>query len=285
MREAVRELYAESLAAGAIITSECLLAQLSTRLLIRQIPSFHARFFLESGGLDYLGLRAQPYDGRRVTQALCSAAECVINCHDNPGFDRWVHRADSGDFETSIAELMGQGLLRDAGHPTVARRETGVPRQDYDFDVEWNGRIFACEVESKQSNVVLGENTIDSSIRHAVRQLPETSPGLILLKVPTPWLMQADARTLFAKVARKFLLTKPQICSITVFWQTLDSETGPARMGFGLQEFFRDDEPEVFTRLTSGPVAILGGEGSHWISLADLVAEIQSDLTSSTADS
>ena len=73
------------------------------------------------------------------------------------------------------------GIL--SGIPFKFVDETQQKGRDYDAQIELPaGGIACCEMKSKLDATPLGNRTIENSLKKAAKQLPSSSPGIIVCK-------------------------------------------------------------------------------------------------------
>ena len=174
----------------------------------------------------------EPHERRIASMRFAQAAECIFNFRDDPEFEALTKRVKRVSHETAIAELQGLCLLRDAGLEATAKSPEGKGGHDYDFIVKHDAEVIACEVESKLETSLLSERSVAGAIRRAYHQLPENSAGMIMLCVPYSWGTRSELEQLFIARAADAIRRKPNLRSISVFWQTL-VETPDRRWRFG----------------------------------------------------
>jgi hypothetical protein len=145
-------------------------------------------------------------------------SEVIYNLQSVPGFDECITRMRDGDIEGTYAELdFGRMLyLNKVSFRFVVPQ--GIAGRDYDIEVEYPGNIVAsadakCKIEATE----FSENTIRNTLGKARKQLPDTMPGIVFVKVPPRWIADATNVATMLDVARSFLRMTRRVVSVKFY--------------------------------------------------------------------
>lgn len=145
-------------------------------------------------------------------------AEVIYNLQTAPGFDECITRMRDGDIEGTYAELDFGRMLYLNKVPfrfVVAQGTVGL---DYDVEILYPEDIVAsADAKCKIEGTEFSENTIENTLKKARKQLPDTMPGVIFVKVPPRWIAEPTRVAAMFSVAQKFFRTTQRIVSVKFY--------------------------------------------------------------------
>jgi hypothetical protein len=145
-------------------------------------------------------------------------AEVVYNLQPVPGFDECITRMRKGDIEGTYAELDFGRMLYLNNVPFRFVVPQGTTGLDYDIEVEYpNGAIASADAKCKIEGTDFSKNTIENTLKKARKQLPDSVPGIVFLKVPPRWIADANSVASMLEVAKSFLRTTRRVVSVKFY--------------------------------------------------------------------
>jgi hypothetical protein len=112
-------------------------------------------------------------------------AEVIYNLQPVPGFDECITRMRAGDIEGTYAELDFGRMLYLNKVPFRFVVPQGTTGRDYDIEIEYpNGTIASADAKCKIEGTDFSSNTIENTLKKARKQLPDSMPGIVFVKVP-----------------------------------------------------------------------------------------------------
>jgi hypothetical protein len=144
--------------------------------------------------------------------------ELLFNLQHIEGFDGCVARLKGGDVEPALAELDVARMLYINDQMFWFVEPQGKTGDDYDFLVLYPGGVGACieakcNIETPEVNL----STIKNSLQKARKQLPETAPGIIFVKLPAQWLSVPEFQRKSIETAMAFLRGTKKIVSVKYY--------------------------------------------------------------------
>jgi hypothetical protein len=140
-------------------------------------------------GDPYLTQSVQDETGSMKSQdRIIALAEMVFNLQYKPGADARFERLTKVSVETAIAELQAARLLATSSIPFRFVLEKKRKKQDYDIELTApNGKVVCYETKCKLESTKLSETSLLKSLKKAVKQLPNSTPGIVFIKFPETW--------------------------------------------------------------------------------------------------
>lgn len=125
--------------------------------------------------------------------------------------------------------------------PRVAldlRPEHGTKTDDYDIDV-WLGteQRWSIEVKTRAESSPYSAKALARTLGRARSQLPPDGVGTIFMKVPTPWLGEADYRYGHADTVMNMLRNTSRVHAVVLVWDQWTLK--PSGHGFNWKRGFR----------------------------------------------
>lgn len=102
----------------------------------------------------------------------------------------------------------------------VALRETsGVKGDDYDIDLWLTPDIpLAIEAKTRAETGLYSDKRLTKTLENARTQLPKVGFGAVFVKIPTPWLDDAEYQRQHAEVVEAFLRSTTRVQFIVLIW-------------------------------------------------------------------
>jgi hypothetical protein len=142
-------------------------------------------------------------------------AEVIYNLQDVPNFDECMKRLYEGNIEGTLAELAFARMLYINQAPFRFIVPQGVKKRDYDFEILYPGNVIACaDAKCKIEGTDFTEKRLLDVLKQAREQLPNESPGIAFVKVPSRWLADPQFAPLSVQCARRFLGGVRRIVSV-----------------------------------------------------------------------
>jgi len=90
--------------------------------------------------------------------------------------------------------------------------------RDYDIEVGYpNGTIASADAKCKIEATDFSANTIEHTLKKARKQLPDSMPGIVFVKVPPRWTADAKSVATMLEVARSFLRGTRRVVSVKFY--------------------------------------------------------------------
>lgn len=197
-------------------------------------------------------------------------AEVIYNLQPVPGFDECITRMRDGDIEGTYAELDFGRMLYLNKVPFRFVVPQGATGSDYDVEVEYpNGVIAAADAKCKIESTDFSENTITNTLGKARKQLPDTSPGIVFVKVPPRWISDPESVARMLEVARSFLRGTRRVVSVKYYSSPITIADNMLRHDHAYKEisnpatdFGNDVDWSIFKKFILPPE--MNGMPAHW---------------------
>jgi hypothetical protein len=161
---------------------------------------------------------SDPYLREMSFFRVMDLAEVIYNLQPVPGFDECLTRMRNGDIEGTYAELDFGRMLYLNKVPFRFVVPQGTIGLDYDIEVEYpNGAVASGDAKCKVESTDFSENTIENTLKKARKQLPDSMPGIVFVKVPPRWIVDATSVDTMLRVARSFLRTTRRVVSVKFY--------------------------------------------------------------------
>jgi hypothetical protein len=144
------------------------------------------------------------------------------------GFSEFCRRLRerAQDFRATFNELYTARLFFNAGFEIVARPETYVKTQDYDFSAIRNSEQVNVEVTTLREKK-FHHNTIPNSLNQKRKQLPDTHPAVVAVGLPLSWVNEPrDWNFYLMKTAYDFFSRTRRVTAVLFMGErVVDSDT------------------------------------------------------------
>jgi hypothetical protein len=158
---------------------------------------------------------SDPYRREMSFFRVMDLAEVIYNLQPVPGFDECITRMRAGDIEGAYAELDFGRMLYLKKVPFRFVVPQGTTGRDYDIEIEYpNGTIASADAKCKIEGTDFSSNTIENTLKKARKQLPDSMPGIVFVKVPPRWIADANSVATMLEVARSFLRGTQRVVSV-----------------------------------------------------------------------
>jgi hypothetical protein len=146
----------------------------------------------------------------------------------------------------------------------------GTTGRDYDIEVEYpNGTIASADAKCKIEGTDFSANTIEHTLKKARKQLPDSMPGIVFVKVPPRWIADVKSVATMLEVARSFLRGTRRVVSVKFYSSPISFSNNVLRYDHAYKEVsnpstdFGDDvDWSIFKRHILPPE--MNGMPAHW---------------------
>jgi hypothetical protein len=145
-------------------------------------------------------------------------AELLFNLQDVEGIDRVLDTLRDGTIESVVAELEAAKLLRLAGLPFRFVEPVGAKGSDFDVEIVVPGGYINCEIKCKLEATDLSDRTIVRTLAKASSQLPKDAANVIFVRLPTPWVWEAETGSAVMSAVRRFFGRSCRVAAIVFHW-------------------------------------------------------------------
>jgi len=183
--------------------------------------------------LNYLEINALDFDGpaffeggvdkgtgfsARASARVQQVANLLLEFRFTTSFDELCNRMKTRELRSSYFEGEAAGFFMRAGFEVLAKPETGVKREDFDFsatkgDVTINGEVTAL------SSTIYSPKTLESALKKKRSQLPDDKPAVIFCAVPHSWYEFADLRFSLFRQTFLFFRGSKRINAVVYFFE------------------------------------------------------------------
>ena len=156
----------------------------------------------------------------KIQSRIVALAEMIFNLQHALGADVRIARLTGDSLESSVAELEAARLLllNDISFNFVLERM----KKKFDYDIEIiveKDLTLCCEAKCKIEMTPLSENSLQNSLKKAIKQLPSTKPCLIFIKLPESWITNPDFKNIVDKVLATFFRNNKRIVEVIFHWE------------------------------------------------------------------
>ena len=213
---------------------------------------------------------SDPYRREMSFFRVMDLAEVIYNLQPVPGFDECITRIREGDIEGTYAELDFGRMLYLNKVPFRFVVPQGTIGLDYDIEIECpNGTIASADAKCKIEGTDFGENTIENTLKKARKQLPDSMPGIVFVKVPPRWIGDPNSVASMLRVARSFLRKTRRVVSVKFYSSPITLSNNVLRHDHAYKEVsnpstdFGDDvDWNIFKKHILPPE--MNGMPAHW---------------------
>lgn len=147
-------------------------------------------------------------------------AENLFNLQNIDGFSACIEQMRFGaeKIESTCAELdFGRFLLiHDVQFRFLER--SGSKGADYDYEIVYpDGIRVAAEAKCKFEGTDANPQSVKNSLKKARKQLPDSKPGIIFVKIPQNWFDDPAIMRAIVDIGQEFLRTTRRIVSIKFY--------------------------------------------------------------------
>lgn len=197
-------------------------------------------------------------------------AEVIYNLQPVPGFDECITRMRDGDIEGTYAELDFGRMLYLNNVPFRFVVPQGTAGLDCDVEVEYpNGIIASADAKCKIEGTAFSENSIENTLKKARKQLPDSMPGIVFVKVPPRWIVDAKCVATMLDLARSFLRGTRRVVSVKFYSSPITFANNVLRHDHAYKEisnlmtdFGDNTDWSIFKKLILPPE--MNGMPAHW---------------------
>jgi hypothetical protein len=158
--------------------------------------------------------------GWRYQAKVILLAEHLYNFQYIPGFKHRLGLLQHDNLEAAMGELECCSMM---AHPQFNLRfiiPTGQKGADYDSEISLpGGRVACCEIKTKKERTDCTQETIRNTLESARKQLPKDRPGIIFLRVPENWLLQAHSGQCIESATAQTIRQSNKLVAIILVWE------------------------------------------------------------------
>lgn len=122
----------------------------------------------------------------KYASRIMQMGSALFDLRNEPGFPEICNKLRNRDLQSAYFELMSAASFRLKGFAILAREESGIKTEDFDFAVQ-KGDIFAnVEVTSLRARDFSAQ-AIAGKLRKKRTQLPTDAPAIIVCVTPSEW--------------------------------------------------------------------------------------------------
>jgi hypothetical protein len=185
------------------------------------------RLNLASGRVKFFRDFSSPESTRNHLTRVARLGEMMFNLQNFEGVDACFHRLrGAGDIESSYSELeAGMFLASRSVRFRYVRPKGRKKGEDYDIEIGLKDGTWApAEVETKSEvNRHFRAASFKHSLDHARKQqLPEKRPGVLLVRVPPSWFVEAHFSNEFDRIVKAFLNGTTRVVSV-IAWSSIET--------------------------------------------------------------
>jgi Holliday junction resolvase-like predicted endonuclease len=127
-------------------------------------------------------------------------------------------------------EMLAAKWFFQAGFDVLARPETGIKGEDFDFAARCSGEIVNVEVTALDAEA-FSSKTVISRLKKKQKQLPKTAPAVVVCVLPEEWDGKGnDLNAATAAIAEEFLRNTRRV-NVLVFAVERHIAAGPGGVG------------------------------------------------------
>ncbi len=122
--------------------------------------------------------------------------------------------------EDTVIELQIAKLLVKSGHKVTFVAPTGKKKNDFDLQIDFMGEvdIFA-EIKCKREESPASANSLRNTLRKARSQLPEKSPSILFIRLPTNWTKDVEFVSRTDEVIADFFRNVSRVNAVIFVWE------------------------------------------------------------------
>lgn len=158
-------------------------------------------------------------DAFKHPNRVVALAELLVNFQTVDGFGTCVEEIRTESIETGLAKLAGAKLLYVSGIPfrfVPPSRRLGA---DFDVEAVVGAATVACEMKAKlESTSPAGRSVVDT-LRTARKQLPDSSPNIVFLRIPEAWMKAKSGQEALAAGIREAFRNSRALCMVVAHWE------------------------------------------------------------------
>jgi hypothetical protein len=155
-------------------------------------------------------------------------AEHLFNLQNVDGMDRQIEEIRRQPLQSRYDELLAAGLMRRANVPVrflPPPEERGVKHPDIGVTCP-GGRSLIIEVEGKDEGNEPTASTLEATLSHARKQLPDDRPGVVIVRIPQGWAERADAVALYEGETRRLFRNSRRIIAAAWIYDAVHEGPG-----------------------------------------------------------
>jgi hypothetical protein len=177
----------------------------------------------------------------KKTLRVLDFAETLFNLQHVTGFDDRIDQMRTGPVEATYAEFDFARFLYIHKIDFEFVVACGVKGEDYDFCIRYaDGRPACadakCRLEETETRPEMLKHTLEKARKS---NLPKDKPGIVFVKVPQTWLVEAPVRKKLIDVVEDFLRQTERIVSVVLYASVIEEwkERGMLRNRHQFHEF------------------------------------------------
>jgi hypothetical protein len=148
------------------------------------------------------------------------------------GFSEFCRRLSHRDVRSTLYEILAARLCASGGYTIIARPETYVKGQDYDFSAIRDGEQINIEVTTLAEKEFFPK-TITNSLNHKRKQVPPTSPAIIFISLPMQWMsIKMEWDFYLMQTCFGFFCQSKRINAVVFFGERYFESDSPGKGGF-----------------------------------------------------
>jgi hypothetical protein len=181
------------------------------------------------------------FEREKKTFRVLDFAETLFNLQHIPGFDDRADQMRTGPVEATYAEFDFARFLYIHGIDFEFVVACGVKGEDYDFGIRYpDGREACADAKCRLEENEIKPETLKRPLEKARKSnLPKNKPGIVFVKVPQAWLLEAPVRQQMIAVVKDFLRQTERIVSVVLYASVVEEwkERGMLRNRHQFREF------------------------------------------------
>jgi hypothetical protein len=204
---------------------------------------------------------------------LVALGEILFNLQQVEGFTGRAASLRTSTLETAIGELEGACVLLRSGIPFRFVQPSGIAGSDFDVEAIVGATTVACEMKSKLESTTSTAESVKNTLDRAREQLPQTSPGLVFLRLPYTWLTNDQFRDAIVPGIEAALRSSRRISGVVAHWE----EWRPLKPegAFSVTRFhlWKNPAPRIDLEALDRSLRTNPESFQHWIRFDDLLCD------------
>jgi len=161
-----------------------------------------------------------PENQFRYQHRVILLAELLFNLQEIKGVEQRVESIQTGNLESTFAELECASHIKQAGLNFSFVMTSGVKGQDFDIDIILSsGKRVHCELKAKAEQHELNKTSIYRTLDASRKQLPVDERGVVFLKIPDEWIKQPKLASIFQENLQKFFRQTNRVVAVVLLWE------------------------------------------------------------------
>ncbi len=139
--------------------------------------------------------------------------ETLFLMRSMPGFPEFCRRMAGRDLRSTYFESYAARMFVEAGYKVLARPETGVRGQDFDFQAVRGSEKINVEVTAL-TQAQFAPETVKNALQQKRKQLPDTDPAIVFCILPEGWSGSESLGPPLTKIIERFFERTRRISAV-----------------------------------------------------------------------